>query len=98
MRGVVFTGDRQVELRDYPDPTPGPGRPRRSGGAERNPTLPCNRSRREAPSAATSTRPRVVSSTSGNDAVRSDAHLQLTVASHVALDHHVGEHTCPIGS
>jgi threonine dehydrogenase-like Zn-dependent dehydrogenase len=25
MRGVVFTGDRQVELMDFPDPTPGPG-------------------------------------------------------------------------
>ncbi len=25
MRGVVFVGDRQVELRTFPDPTPGPG-------------------------------------------------------------------------
>src|SRR5262245_28243908 len=25
MRGVVFLGDRQLELRDFPDPTPGPG-------------------------------------------------------------------------
>ena len=25
MRGVVFTGDRQLELREFPDPTPGPG-------------------------------------------------------------------------
>jgi threonine dehydrogenase-like Zn-dependent dehydrogenase len=25
MRGVVFTGDRQLEIREYPDPTPGPG-------------------------------------------------------------------------
>jgi (R,R)-butanediol dehydrogenase / meso-butanediol dehydrogenase / diacetyl reductase len=25
MRGVVFTGDRQLEIRDYPDPTPGLG-------------------------------------------------------------------------
>src|SRR5712692_5765462 len=25
MRGVVFTGNRQLELRDFPDPTPGPG-------------------------------------------------------------------------
>src|SRR5215468_695588 len=24
MRGVVFTGDRQIELMDFPDPTPGP--------------------------------------------------------------------------
>lgn len=25
MRGIVFTGDRQIELMDFPDPTPGPG-------------------------------------------------------------------------
>ena len=25
MKGVVFVGDRQLELRDYPEPTPGPG-------------------------------------------------------------------------
>ena len=25
MRGVVFTGDRQVEIREFPDPSPGPG-------------------------------------------------------------------------
>ena len=25
MRGVVFTGDRQLEIREYPDPSPGPG-------------------------------------------------------------------------
>ena len=25
MRGVVFTGDRQLEIRNFPDPTPGPG-------------------------------------------------------------------------
>src|SRR5262245_44079901 len=25
MRGVVFLGDRQLELRDFSDPTPGPG-------------------------------------------------------------------------
>lgn len=25
MRGVVFSGDRQVELMEFPDPTPGPG-------------------------------------------------------------------------
>lgn len=25
MRGLVFLGDRQVELRDFPDPKPGPG-------------------------------------------------------------------------
>ena len=25
MRGVVFRGDRELELRDFPDPTPGPG-------------------------------------------------------------------------
>jgi len=24
MRGIVFVGDRQIELRDFPDPTPGP--------------------------------------------------------------------------
>lgn len=24
MKGVVFTGDRQLEIRDFPDPTPGP--------------------------------------------------------------------------
>ncbi|MGE3916363.1 MAG: alcohol dehydrogenase catalytic domain-containing protein, partial [Hyphomicrobiaceae bacterium] len=24
MKGVVFTGDRKLELRDFPDPTPGP--------------------------------------------------------------------------
>ena len=24
MRGIVFTGNRQLELRDFPDPTPGP--------------------------------------------------------------------------
>ena len=25
MRGVVFLGNRQLEFRDFPDPTPGPG-------------------------------------------------------------------------
>ena len=25
MKGAVFTGDRQIELMDFPDPTPGPG-------------------------------------------------------------------------
>jgi threonine dehydrogenase-like Zn-dependent dehydrogenase len=25
MKGVVFTGDRRLELREFPDPTPGPG-------------------------------------------------------------------------
>lgn len=25
MKGVVFTGNRKLELRDFPDPTPGPG-------------------------------------------------------------------------
>lgn len=25
MKGIVFTGDRKLELRDFPDPTPGPG-------------------------------------------------------------------------
>ena len=25
MKGVVFTGNSQLELRDFPDPTPGPG-------------------------------------------------------------------------
>jgi 2-desacetyl-2-hydroxyethyl bacteriochlorophyllide A dehydrogenase len=25
MKGVVFTGDRRVEFREFPDPTPGPG-------------------------------------------------------------------------
>src|SRR5260370_22250533 len=25
MRGVVFTGDREIELMEFPDPTPGPG-------------------------------------------------------------------------
>ena len=25
MRGVVFLGERQLELREFPDPTPGPG-------------------------------------------------------------------------
>jgi threonine dehydrogenase-like Zn-dependent dehydrogenase len=25
MRGIVFTGDRQLEIRDFPDPAPGPG-------------------------------------------------------------------------
>ena len=25
MRGVVFTGDRKVEIRTLPDPHPGPG-------------------------------------------------------------------------
>ena len=25
MRGVVFLGDRTLELREFPDPTPGPG-------------------------------------------------------------------------
>ena len=24
MRGVVFLGDRKLELREFPDPTPGP--------------------------------------------------------------------------
>ena len=25
MRGVVFTGGREIELMEFPDPTPGPG-------------------------------------------------------------------------
>ncbi len=25
MRAVVFVGDRQLALREFPDPTPGPG-------------------------------------------------------------------------
>jgi threonine dehydrogenase-like Zn-dependent dehydrogenase len=25
MRGVVFMGDRAIELMEFPDPTPGPG-------------------------------------------------------------------------
>jgi len=25
MRGIVFLGDRQLEVRNFPDPTPGPG-------------------------------------------------------------------------
>ena len=25
MRGVVFLGDRKVEMRTFPDPAPGPG-------------------------------------------------------------------------
>src|SRR5918992_3559339 len=25
MRGAVFAGHRRIEIRDYPDPTPGPG-------------------------------------------------------------------------
>ncbi len=25
MRGVVFLGNRQLEIRDFPDPQPGPG-------------------------------------------------------------------------
>jgi (R,R)-butanediol dehydrogenase / meso-butanediol dehydrogenase / diacetyl reductase len=25
MRGIVFTGNRQLEVRSFPDPTPGPG-------------------------------------------------------------------------
>ena len=25
MRGVVFLGERELELRDFPDPSPGPG-------------------------------------------------------------------------
>src|SRR5260370_11425508 len=25
MRGVVFTGEREIELMEFPDPTPGPG-------------------------------------------------------------------------
>ena len=25
MKGAVFPGDRKVELREFPDPTPGPG-------------------------------------------------------------------------
>ena len=25
MQGAVFTGDRNIELRDFPEPTPGPG-------------------------------------------------------------------------
>ena len=25
MRGVVFMGEREIELMDFPDPTPGPG-------------------------------------------------------------------------
>ena len=26
MRGVVFLGERRLELREFPDPTPGPAR------------------------------------------------------------------------
>ena len=26
MRGVVFTGEREIELMEFPDPTPGPAR------------------------------------------------------------------------
>ena len=25
MKGVVFTGERKLEIREFPDPTPGPG-------------------------------------------------------------------------
>ena len=25
MRGVVFTGDSKLEIKEFPDPTPGPG-------------------------------------------------------------------------
>ena len=25
MRGVVFTGDRTLDIMNFPDPTPGPG-------------------------------------------------------------------------
>src|SRR2546430_12958759 len=25
MRGIVFLGDRKLELKEFPDPTPGPG-------------------------------------------------------------------------
>ena len=25
MRGIVFLGNRKLELQDFPDPTPGPG-------------------------------------------------------------------------
>lgn len=25
MKGVVFTGNRKVEIREFPDPQPGPG-------------------------------------------------------------------------
>ena len=25
MKGIVFTGDRKLELQQFPDPTPGPG-------------------------------------------------------------------------
>ena len=25
MKGIVFTGDSRLELRDFPDPSPGPG-------------------------------------------------------------------------
>ena len=25
MRGITFLGDRELELRDFPDPKPGPG-------------------------------------------------------------------------
>ena len=25
MRGVVFLGERKLELKEFPDPTPGPG-------------------------------------------------------------------------
>jgi len=25
MKGVVFAGDRKLEIRDFPDPLPGPG-------------------------------------------------------------------------
>ena len=25
MQGIVFKGDRKIELQNFPDPTPGPG-------------------------------------------------------------------------
>ena len=25
MRGIIFLGDRELEIRDFPDPKPGPG-------------------------------------------------------------------------
>ena len=31
MKGVVFLGDRKLELRDFPDPTPGPRESMRMG-------------------------------------------------------------------
>jgi hypothetical protein len=42
MKGVVFLGDRKLELREFPDPTPGPrdGKTCRcSGHSVKPPTL-----------------------------------------------------------